>query len=114
MHPELRGKFLEAVNDDLNLPRAMAVVQEMLKSELPAAEKHATILDFDRVLGLDLDQVERAEELPAVRPGIWPPPASRPAPSARTGPSPTGCATRSRRFGYAVKDTRDGMQLLKP
>ncbi|HSM90912.1 MAG TPA: cysteine--tRNA ligase, partial [Desulfobacterales bacterium] len=60
-----REKFLEAVNDDLNMPRALAVVQEMLKSDIPPSEKHGTILEFDRVLGLGLDQVDQREELSA-------------------------------------------------
>ena len=45
-HSAFREKFMEAINDDLNMPRAMAVIQEMLKSDMPGAEKHATILDF--------------------------------------------------------------------
>jgi len=53
-------RFLEAVNDDLNLPQALAVVSEMLKSKLSEADKLATILDFDAVLGLEL-----VEKIPA-------------------------------------------------
>lgn len=49
-----RDKFLQAVNDDLNMPQALAVTQELLKSDLSAADKLATIIDFDLVLGLDL------------------------------------------------------------
>jgi len=48
---EFKNKFSEAVNDDLNMPRAMAVIQEMLKSKVSDAQKYSTILDFDRVLG---------------------------------------------------------------
>ncbi len=59
-----KEKFREAVNDDLNIPRAMAVAQEMLKSDLNSQDKLATILDFDRVFGLDMDKVS-AEKLPA-------------------------------------------------
>ncbi len=32
---------------------------------MTAVDKHATVLDFDRVLGLDLRAVDRPEELPA-------------------------------------------------
>lgn len=51
---EFKNKFLEAINDDLNIPQALAVAQEMLKSGLNNNDKLATILDFDRVLGLNL------------------------------------------------------------
>jgi cysteinyl-tRNA synthetase len=53
---EHKTKFLAAVNDDLNMPRAMAAVQELLKSNISDGQKYTSILEFDRVLGLDLDR----------------------------------------------------------
>jgi cysteinyl-tRNA synthetase len=47
-------RFTEQINNDLNMPRALAVTWELLKSDLPAAVKKATLLQFDRVLGLQL------------------------------------------------------------
>jgi cysteinyl-tRNA synthetase len=47
-------RFRAQINDDLNLPRAVALTWELAKSELPAATKKATLLHFDRVLGLHL------------------------------------------------------------
>ena len=61
---EFRDKFLREINDDLNMPRAMAVVQALLKSELKAADKLVTLYDFDQVLGFDLEQVQQEEMLP--------------------------------------------------
>ncbi len=51
---EYKQKFLEAINDDLNAPQALAVLFSVLKSELSEADQLATILDFDQVLGLEL------------------------------------------------------------
>jgi len=52
---EQKSVFLEAINDDLNTPQAIALIWDMLKDEkLESADKLATILDFDKVLGLDL------------------------------------------------------------
>ena len=62
--PKFREKFLEAVNDDLNMPQALAVTQEVLKSDLSVEIKSATIFDFDRVLGLNLALSLTAEDLP--------------------------------------------------
>lgn len=46
-------KFREVIYDDLNTPEAIAVLWELLKDEsVPSGIKRATILDFDRVLGL--------------------------------------------------------------
>lgn len=50
-----QAKFMAAINDDLNMPQALAIVFEILKSNLAAADKWATIIDFDRVLGLNLE-----------------------------------------------------------
>jgi cysteinyl-tRNA synthetase len=47
-------RFTNQVNDDLNLPRALAVTWELARSSLPVATKKATILVFDRILGLNL------------------------------------------------------------
>jgi cysteinyl-tRNA synthetase len=106
-----REKFLEAVNDDLNMPRAMAVVQEMLKSDLPGAAKHATILDFDRVLGLRLDEVDTPQELPAEVQKLVD--ARRQARAAKDFKASDRLRDEIQALGYAVKDTRDGMQLIK-
>ncbi len=61
-----RRQFLDAISDDLDSARALAVVWEMVRSDLPSSSKSALLLDFDRVLGLDLNKVERRErDLPS-------------------------------------------------
>ena len=55
------AQFTAQVNDDLNMPRALAVLWELVRSDLPAGVKKGTLLHFDRVLGLGL-----AEWQPAV------------------------------------------------
>lgn len=52
---EYEEKFSEAINDDLNIPRALGIVWEMVKSDYSDKAKHASILKFDEVLGLDLE-----------------------------------------------------------
>jgi cysteinyl-tRNA synthetase len=47
-------KFAECVNDDLNMPRAVALMWELAKSDLSAPIKKATVLEFDKILGLRL------------------------------------------------------------
>jgi cysteinyl-tRNA synthetase len=55
---EYRGRFREAVTDDLNMPRAMAVVWEMVKEANTRQELGIldALYDFDQVLGLKLDE----------------------------------------------------------
>ncbi len=61
---EYKNLFEEAISDDFNTPRAMAVAQAILKSDLDNSNKLATILDFDRVLGLDLGKEKKTENIP--------------------------------------------------
>lgn len=47
-------RFLEALNDDLNMPKAIAVMWEMVKSDVSEAGKLRMLLKFDEVLGFGL------------------------------------------------------------
>lgn len=54
-----KEKFTAFVNDDLDTPKAVALIWDLLKdTAVSAADKVATVLDFDKVLGLNI-----AEEL---------------------------------------------------
>jgi cysteinyl-tRNA synthetase len=55
------ARFTVQLNDDLNLPRAVAVTWDLVKSHLPMATKKATLLQFDRVLGLGLAEWQPTE-----------------------------------------------------
>ena len=52
-----RKRFWDAIHNDLDLPRGLAITWDMASSHLPPADKLELILDFDRVFGLDLDDV---------------------------------------------------------
>lgn len=59
---ELRSfeqRFLEAINDDLNTPKALAVLWELVKSDLPKVTKLKIVFKFDEVLGLNLAELSR-------------------------------------------------------
>lgn len=59
-------RFTELINDDLNMPRAIALTWELVRADLPADVRKATLLIFDSVLGLDLARWEPpVEEAPA-------------------------------------------------
>lgn len=57
--------FVEKISDDLAMPEVMALVWKLVKDEkvLPA-DKKATLLDWDRVLGLNLGKKQIVEEIP--------------------------------------------------
>lgn len=49
-----RNDFMEAVNDDLNTSKALAVLWEILKSNIPSVDKYDLAMSFDEILGLNL------------------------------------------------------------
>lgn len=57
-----KNKFREALENDLNLPQALSVIWELLKSNVPSPDKYDLVMDFDEVLGLNLSMIE--EEIP--------------------------------------------------
>ncbi len=66
----LHERFAAALDDDLDMPTALAVVRETLRAHLPADERRWLVLDADFVLGLDLHAVwsapgPAAEQAPA-------------------------------------------------
>lgn len=55
--------FITQINDDLNMPRALAITWELLKSDIPSENKRATLIEFDKVLGLDLENWYPKDEI---------------------------------------------------
>ncbi|MCX6799803.1 MAG: cysteine--tRNA ligase [Candidatus Falkowbacteria bacterium] len=69
INDKFKDKFIKTIEDDFNTPKALAIIQELLKSNIQDNSKYATILDFDRLLGLnfnlikprDIDQATREQ-----------------------------------------------------
>jgi len=55
----LDERFRAAIADDLDLPRALVVLNETVGSALPDAEKYGLLASWDRILGLDLERDAR-------------------------------------------------------
>lgn len=103
-------KFAAAVADDLAMPEALTVVWGVVKSDLSVADKQATLLDFDRVLGLGLAGW-KPEKVPAdvkkLADERW---------KARAKKDwATSDALRSKieEMGYEVKDGAGSYELIK-
>jgi cysteinyl-tRNA synthetase len=60
--PRYVERFTAEINDDLNLPRALALAWEVLRGELPPAARRATLAAFDRVFGLGLEAWQPKQE----------------------------------------------------
>ena len=50
--------FLDAINDDLNIPLALGVIWTMLKNQEKSVDIYNLVLKFDKALGLELDKEE--------------------------------------------------------
>ena len=63
---EYEERFLEAINDDLNIPKALGIVWELVKSDYPTSARAESLFKFDKILGLDLenakDYIKKEEE----------------------------------------------------
>ena len=59
---ECEKKFLNAINDDLNMPVAMSVVWEVLKYPKKSKKLKDLLLKFDTVLGFDLENYKKEEK----------------------------------------------------
>ncbi|MFC1720863.1 cysteine--tRNA ligase [Patescibacteria group bacterium] len=66
INEDYKEKFTEAINDDLDTPKAIALMWELIKNpEISPADKYATLIDFDHVLGLNLaTQKTTKEDIP--------------------------------------------------
>lgn len=60
---EYENKFLEAINDDLNMPVAMSVVWDVVKNQKKSQKFKNLLLKFDEVLGLDLKNYKQEENI---------------------------------------------------
>lgn len=111
VHAGFKAKFLAAVNDDLNMPRAMAAVQEVLKADISDADKTATVLDFDRVLGFDLHQVDMPEAIPDDI--LKKAEARQEARKAKNWEEADRLRDEIYKMGFEIQDTKDGVKILK-
>ena len=64
VHEVYQQKFAEFVTDDLNTPQAIALLWDVIKDgNMSDADKKATILDFDKVLGLGFKDLKKIKEI---------------------------------------------------
>lgn len=52
---QILGRFREALAEDLHTPKALALVWELVKADMPASQKRATLREMDQVLGLGVE-----------------------------------------------------------
>ena len=112
-----KERFIDAINDDLNIPVAMSVVWELARYELKSKKIADMLLDFDKVLGLDLinsekylkeeSNVEIPEEIKLLLE------KRKKAREDKNWALSDELRDKIKEYGYMVKDTKEGMTVEK-
>ena len=112
-----KESFLNAVNDDLNFPVAMSVVWEIAKYPKKSKQISKLLLDFDKILSLDLDRLPIISEsnnlsnLPEEIIEIL-----KERKSARENKDyakSDELRDKLKNMGYIIKDTKEGQSIEK-
>lgn len=113
-----KKEFLENINDDLNTPKALALVWQIVKDkEVNAKTKLELILDFDQVLGLSLG--ESSENSPRSDLGEIPDEVRRLAEERQNARVQKDWQTSDdlrdqiAKLGFEIKDTPEGYEIKK-
>jgi cysteinyl-tRNA synthetase len=107
--------FISKIEDDFNTPQAVSIIFDVLKSNISDKNKLATILDFDKILGLKLNEsnkyIERENEIPIEIKNL-----TKEREVARENKDwKKSDEIREKIFslGYQIKDTPDGQKIYK-
>jgi len=108
-----KDKFIKALSDDFNTPVALSIFLDMLKSKISNQDKLATALDFDKVLGLKLDDIINAA--PISIPGEIQKIVDERSAARKDKDFKKSDELRDllKEKGYSVADTKDGQQVKK-
>ena len=106
--------FHELINNDFNITGGLAVAWELLKnSDISDADKKATILDFDRVLGLKLNETieEETVEIPEHIQELLD--ERKKARGNKDWSASDELRDKMHALGFVVKDTDKGQEVTK-
>ena len=106
-----KKEFLDAINDDLNMPQAMGIVWNVIKYEKKSKQIAELLLDFDKVLGLKIDEMEEEQELPEEILKIVE--ERKRARAEKNWTLSDELRDKLFELGYSAKDTKDGMEVVK-
>ena len=114
---EYENKFLETINDDLNMPAAMGIVWEIVRNEHKSNHFAELLLKFDKVLGLDLEnskkylEESKNVELPEDIQDLIE--KRKEARENKDWSLSDRIRDELKEKGYIVKDTKEGMTIEK-
>ena len=114
---DLENRFKQAINDDLNMPLAMSTVWEVARNDCKPKNLADLLLEFDKVLGLDLvnsnryieeqSNIDIPEEIKVLIE------ERRKARENKDWTLSDEIRDKIKEKGYIVKDTKDGTTVEK-
>ena len=107
---QFKDRFTAALGENLNMSEAFAVLSEVVKSQEDPQDVIATVLDFDRVLGLDLESSIRVEIPEEVRDLLAEREEAR---SAKDFGRADKLRVAIEELGYMVSDTAQGQKVSR-
>ena len=112
---QYKNRFIDAVNDDLNMPLAMGIVWEVIRNEKKSKDFADLLLEFDKILGLDIENskkyleeqktIELPEEITALLE------ERKQARENKNWAESDRIRDLLAQKGYTVKDTKDGQVI---
>lgn len=106
-----KKKFLATLSDDVNTPKALAVLWAMIKDKkLTPGEKRATLLEFDKVLGLGLKDLRPALVPPQVQTLVFDRERAR---QSKEWARADTLRAEVLALGYEIEDTPEGPKVKK-
>lgn len=106
---EYNERFEAAINDDINMPLAIAVVWDVAREKNKSKEYYDLLMKFDSILSLDLDKEEKIEEYPEVINELLD--QRKNAKINKDYAKADEIRDKIRELGYEVKDTRQGQMI---
>lgn len=112
-----KAKFLDAINDDLNMPLAMSIVWEIARNEKKSTKLSNLLDEFDKVLGLDLINSEKyikeQENIEVPEEVLELVEERKKAREEKNWSLSDELRDKIKDKGYIVKDTKEGMTIEK-
>lgn len=111
LQKEYLARFTEEINDDLNTPKALAVLWDVIKEiKLASKEKYKLILKFDEVLGLDLKSVKKTTISSEVKSLVKQRESAR---KDKDWQKADQLRDNVNKLGYSIEDTKEGPKIKR-
>ena len=101
-----KQEFLDAVNDDLNMPVAISVVWKLLRGK-KSKDAFELLLEFNKILGFDLEDNDIPNDIKVLAEERWQ------AKQEKNWAKADELRNKILNLGYEIKDSKEGYKINK-